>query len=75
VFEVRSPTDRWSEIVIKAGEYLRAGVSVICVLDQQTHTAHLFEADQPPRTLPEEEDLTFPNVLAHFRAPVRHCFE
>jgi Uma2 family endonuclease len=75
VFEVRSPTDRWSEIVIKAGEYLRAGVSVVCVLDQQTRTAHLFEPDQPPRALSEDADLTFPDILSGFRVPVRQFFE
>jgi len=75
VFEVRSPTDRWSKIVSKVGEYLGAGVAVVCVLDQQTRTAHLFEADQPPRALPEDEHLTFPGILGDFRAPVRQFFE
>ena len=75
VFEVRSPTDRWSEVHIKVGEYLNAGVAVVCVLDQQTRTAHLFEADQPPRALPEDEPLTFPGILGDFRAPVRQFFE
>src|SRR4051794_33294422 len=27
VFEVRSPTDRWSRLIAKAGEYLAAGVT------------------------------------------------
>jgi Uma2 family endonuclease len=75
VFEVRSPTDRWSEIVIKVGEYLRAGVTVVCVLDQQTATAHLFEADEPPRALSADEEQTFLGILGDFRAPVRQFFE
>ena len=29
VFEVRSPTDRWSAILAKVAEYLEAGVSVV----------------------------------------------
>jgi Uma2 family endonuclease len=75
VFEVRSPTDRWSEIQIKVGEYLQAGVSVVCVLDEQTRTAHLFDANQPPRALSEDKDLTFPDILGGFRASVRQFFE
>src|SRR5438552_2349446 len=34
VFEVRSPTDRWRKVLAKVLEYLEAGVSVVCVLDQ-----------------------------------------
>jgi Uma2 family endonuclease len=74
VFEVRSPTDRWSEIMIKVGEYLSAGVSLVCVLDPQTGSAHLFDANQPPRALSEDEHLTFPGILGDFRAPVRQFF-
>src|SRR5690348_12208093 len=45
VFEVRSPSDRWSEILTKVAEYLEAGVGTVCVLDPQTETAHLHFAE------------------------------
>jgi Uma2 family endonuclease len=49
IFEVRSPTDRWAQIVTKVGECLSAGVSVVCVLDERTESAHVYYARQPTR--------------------------
>src|SRR5581483_3813003 len=51
VFEVRSPTDRWRAIVTKVGEYLTAGVAVVCVLDEATEAVHVYTDDQPVRIL------------------------
>ena len=39
VVEVRSTGDRWRQIHVKVGEYLEAGVTLVCVLDQQTESA------------------------------------
>jgi Uma2 family endonuclease len=75
VFEVRSPGDRWSEIHAKVAEYLQAGVTYVCVLDEVTQKAHVFHADQEPRILDADEELTFPGVLDEFRVPVRRFFE
>jgi Uma2 family endonuclease len=74
VFEVRSPGDRWSEIAIKVGEYLRAGVRTVCVLDSQMETAHLHHADQAPQILTADQDFALPELGA-FRVPVRRFFE
>jgi Uma2 family endonuclease len=74
VFEVRSPGDRWSEIHAKVGEYLTAGVQVVCVLDDQTETAHVFPADDTPRTFAGEQELLLPGVLAGLRVAVRRFF-
>jgi Uma2 family endonuclease len=75
VMEVRSTTDRWAQIHAKIGEYLDAGVRVVCVLDEQTHTAHVFDAEESPRVLAPDEDLTLPQVLEDYRVPVRRFFE
>jgi|SRR5579884_68520 Uma2 family endonuclease len=75
VFEVRSQTDRWSAIQAKVGEYLAAGVTVVCVLDEPTGEAHVFHADHPPRRYSSDEELTFPDVLPGFRVQVRRFFE
>ena len=75
VFEVRSPGDRWREIHDKIGEYLGVGVTLACVLDQQTETAHVYHADQAPREVRRDEELTLPEVLPDFRVPVRRFFE
>ncbi len=75
VFEVRSPGDRWRQIVVKVGEYLQVGVTLVCVLDQQPETAHVYHADQSPREVRRDEELTLPEVLSDFRVPVRRFFE
>jgi Uma2 family endonuclease len=75
VFEVRSPTDRWSAITAKAQEYLQAGVAVACVLDEMTETVTVFRDDNPPLTLRGDDELHLPDVLGDFRVPVRRFFE
>jgi Uma2 family endonuclease len=75
VVEVRSQEERWGKIYSKAAEYLCAGVALVCVLDQQTETARVFHADQPPREVKRDEELTLPEVFPDFRVAVRRFFE
>jgi Uma2 family endonuclease len=74
VVEVRSSSDRWVDVHVKVGEYLRAGVTFVCVLDDVGTTAHIFQADEAPRILTAEQELTFPGVLDDFRVPVGQFF-
>lgn len=75
VFEVLSPSDRWSRLFVKVGEHLQIGVPVVCVLDPATETARLYFSDQPETILEASDDLTFPNQLPGFRVPVRALFD
>ena len=75
VVEVRSSTDRWREIHVKITEYLHAGVLVVVVLHPEQSTAHVFGADDPPRTLGAEEELSLPGVPEGFRVRVGRFFE
>lgn len=75
VFEVRSPSDRWQAITAKAGEYLTAGVLVVCVLDPETRTVAIYTADGSPARKTAEEELTLPEVFPDFTVPVRQFFE
>jgi Uma2 family endonuclease len=75
VFEVRSPTERWSRLITKAGEYLEAGVSVVCLLDQVSETVQLYRADELPRTLHADDELHLPDILGDLRIAVRRFFE
>lgn len=75
VFEVRSPTDRWRDVMAKVIEYTDAGVRVVCVLDPRTQTAHVFTAEEQPRVFLADQELTLPEILGEFRAPVRLFFE
>jgi Uma2 family endonuclease len=76
VFEVRPPGDRWTRILTKVGEYLEAGVTLVCVLDEQTETARVYrQGDPPDQVFTAEQELTLPEVLPDFRVPVRRFFE
>jgi Uma2 family endonuclease len=75
VVEVLSPDDRWSNVHAKAAEYLEAGISVVCVVDPKTESAHVYYPNEPPRTVTKDADLTFPEILADFRVPVPKLFE
>jgi len=75
VFEVRSPTDRWGAILTKVGEYLIAGVSAVCVLDEMTQTARVYEAVDPERVFGIDEELVLPAPLDGFRITIRRFFE
>jgi Uma2 family endonuclease len=75
VVEVRSATDRWGKILAKVSEYLKVGVTLVSVLDEQTQAAHVYHSDDPPRTVTGDQELTLPEVLAGFRFPVRRFFE
>ncbi|MEX2176023.1 MAG: Uma2 family endonuclease [Pirellulaceae bacterium] len=59
VFEVVSPYNDRTEIALKTGEYLRAGVNVVCVIDPQFQTVNLHYPDRPSATLRGEDSLTF----------------
>jgi Uma2 family endonuclease len=74
VVEVRSDDDRWVEILAKVKEYLEAGVVVVIVLDPEPEEAYIFRADQPPRHLGLDEELTVPDLLGDFRVAVRRFF-
>jgi Uma2 family endonuclease len=73
--EVRSRSDRWSAIRVKVNEYLNAGVTLVCVLDEETRMAHLFPIDSPPRSVPADGELDLSEVLPGFRVPLRKFFE
>jgi Uma2 family endonuclease len=75
VFEVRSPTDRWAKVLAKVSEYLDAGVSVVCVLDQISETVQVYRNDELTQRFQGDDELTLPDVLGDFRAAVRRFFE
>ncbi|MDB5352513.1 MAG: hypothetical protein JWN86_3760 [Planctomycetota bacterium] len=75
VIEVRSTSDRWRDIHEKVTESLKAGVTVVIVLDPEPQTAHVFGPDEPPRTLKADEELTAPGVLEGFGVRVGRFFK
>ena len=75
VVEVRSPGDRWAEVLAKVVEYLEAGVLAVVVLDDESRTALLQLADRMPRLLGPDDDLAVPEILPGFAVAVRVFFE
>lgn len=75
VVEVRSPSDRWPEPHREVAEYLAAGVLVVVVLDDDRRTAQVFTDEGANRILGPDDELTLPEVLPGFAAPVRRFFD
>jgi Uma2 family endonuclease len=77
VFEVRSPTDRWSQVLPKAMDYLETGVLVVCVVDDVGERLLVYRNEDPPipQTLRGDEELHLPEILGEFRVAVRCFFE
>lgn len=75
VFEVKSPSDRWPEITTKAGEYLNAGVLVVCVVDPETESVAVYLENELPRRHTSEEELTLGEGLPGFSVQIRQFFE
>jgi Uma2 family endonuclease len=74
VFEVRSPTDRWARVLRKVAEYLDAGVTAVCVLDQVSETVHVYRADEASHTLHGDDELKLPDILGDFAVAVQRFF-
>jgi Uma2 family endonuclease len=64
---VRSRGDRWRDIQKKVTEYLQAGVLTVIALDPASNSAHVFSADDPPKTLGADDDPIRPGILEGFR--------
>ena len=75
VVEVRSPSDRWNEIMVKAGEYLKVGVRAVVVLDPKTATATVYRDDELQQIFHNGDSLTLPDVLPGFSVAVSRLFE
>jgi Uma2 family endonuclease len=75
IVEIRSPAAHWGRVLGRVGEYLHAGVLVVCVLDPQTRSLVVYHAHEPQRVLTAEEELTLPDTFGpEFRIPVRRFF-
>jgi Uma2 family endonuclease len=75
VVEVLSPTNRWSEMYAKIGDYLSAGVLVVVVLDQRTESASVYRPDEFQQVFHNGDEVVLPDVLPGFAVPVKRFFE
>ena len=74
VIEVVSPLNTRRQIAVKTGEYLNAGVNVVCVVDPAYKTVNLHFPDEPTKELEGENLLTFVD-LPGFSQPVSKFFD
>lgn len=68
--EVVSPSDRWSEVVEKAREWLAAGVRLVWIVDPRSHTVHVYRPGCEVFQLGEGDRLEGCDVLPGFSWPI-----
>jgi Uma2 family endonuclease len=73
--EVKSAFDRWKDIDEKVGEYFKAGVLLVLVIDPDTDSAQVRFPDKPTCVYGRDDELELPEVLPGFRVTVREFFE
>ena len=75
VFEVLSPSDSWSEILTKAGEYLKAGVLAVAVFEPEEESVRVYRPKAPPVSLTADGILALPEIHDEFRILAASFFE
>ena len=75
IVEVRSPSQNWSMVLKKVGEYLAMGTRLVWVIDPQRQRVTVFSPDQEPITYAAENELDGGEVLPGFRCRVAEFFE
>lgn len=73
--EVLSPSDEWSNVLAKTGEYLGCGVRRVWVVDPETRRVHVFRPDGPPTERGPDDVLDDADVLPGFAVHVKELFE
>lgn len=74
IWEVRSPSDRWTKVLGKAHEYLEADVLVVCIVDPERQCFVTYYPDRPDETLPLGAVWTEPTILPGFELSVEKVF-
>ena len=75
VFEIRSPSDQWKDLLQKVAEYLNANVLTVVLIDPVPQRVHLYSANRETMILNATDLLTFPDVLPGFEVLVQRLFE
>ncbi len=75
VAEVRSPSNTWTDIFGKIGDYLKRGVTAVLVLDPDGMTASVYRGSNGQEVFHAGDTLELPDVLPGFAVPVKQFFE
>ncbi len=73
VFEVRSPSDRWNDVMDKVNEYLVVGIIVV-VIDPGPQAVHVFEPNHLARVLGPTDMFDLPALWPGLAFPVADLF-
>lgn len=73
--EVLSPSDRFSAVMRKADDYLRAGTPLLWVIDPEGRTAAIFRPGRSPQLIGEDGILDGEEILPGFRITLRDHLE
>lgn len=74
VIEVRSPSDRWKNVMEKIVEYLNAGVLVVVDINPEAKSVGIHRADREEH-LHNGDVLSLPDLLPGFSVPVKQLFD
>ncbi|MBW3622100.1 MAG: Uma2 family endonuclease [Armatimonadetes bacterium] len=72
--EILSPTDSLKAAEAKAMMYLRAGGTVVWILDPKDRSCRIYRRDESVRALGPDDEADAEPVLPGFRCPVSHLF-
>ena len=75
VFEVRSPSDSWPELLAKAAENLKAGVLAVALFEPDDWTIHVYRPNSPPIALTADDALALPEIHGEIQNVAARFFE
>jgi Uma2 family endonuclease len=73
--EVISPSDRASEVISKAQDWLQSGCTVVWVIDPETKTVTAYSNGPQTLFLSAKDTLTCEELLPGFRLPIARVFD
>jgi Uma2 family endonuclease len=74
VVEVLSPNDRWDQVNVRIGQYLRRGVPLVWVLHPETRTVTVYRPREIQQVRDETEEVSGEDVLPDLRFRVAELF-
>ena len=74
VVEILSPTDRWSDVRDKLGDYLAAGVDIVLIVDPRRKEVLAYRSMTEIQRFSESDTLTAEEILPGFALPVSALF-
>jgi Uma2 family endonuclease len=74
VVEVRSRNDSLAWLARKAQKYLRAGVRVVWVVDEEARHVTVYRSEAAPLVVGEKDVLTADPIIPGFRLPLAELY-